>query len=693
MAPQTTDRLPAWQSWPQLVLLGAGMFLAVLLWTGLSMQWVGQYRDRGWEAEATRVAARVEDALADSQRRVASIASLLSQLQTTETRPGTRTTLEAALRRALTGAAGDFDGVTIFDGAGRRLLVVGEAAEAAEALLRGATVPGLVWHEGALMLAGRWTASTERPAGAYLATLRPAALGDALRGEVVQVALMLADDTLVALAADGARMLRRGAPATGTPTAAPPAAGQALDHAVTAPLPAVAASLVIRPHDEDDLRRYLLLSGGALAGLLLAALLLLLLWIDRRLRRSDARHVLATDHARDRALRSIKDMLGALPATLYRAEIFADRSIAFTSVSENVERMTGLSSAEIIRPDAWRDHVHPADLSALAQHLDTLYRDGESSTEYRFRHGDGRTIWLREQARIVAAGQHGGADVMGYLADISSERLLQVQTLASAKLATLGRMASSLAHEMTQPISVMMLAAENALDAHEHEGPAAVGIMAAKLGRILEQTRRAQSLVEHLRVFGRTDEGRTEAVDLAGAVEGALLLCSSVLSRAGVTVEEMVPRRLPPVAANPVMLEQVIVNLMLNARDAMQRIPEAERRLVVRAQELPDRRVELQISDHGRGLSPEALARLFEPFFTTKAPGQGMGLGLSICHGIIRSFGGEITGGNGPHGAVFTIRLPAAGEAGHGTGNPDASAPDAPSPDARQPMEGSKHAV
>ena len=121
---------------------------------------------------------------------------------------------------------------------------------------------------------------------------------------------------------------------------------------------------------------------------------------------------------------------------------------------------------------------------------------------------------------------------------------------------------------------------------------------------------------------------------------------------------------------------------------------------MVRAQELPDRRVELQISDHGRGLSPEALARLFEPFFTTKAPGQGMGLGLSICHGIIRSFGGEITGGNGPHGAVFTIRLPAAGEAGHGTGTPapdasapDASAPDARSQDARQPMEGSKHAV
>ena len=668
------------------------MFLAVLLWTGLSMQWVGQYRDRGWEAEATRVAARVGEALADSQRRVTSIASLLSQLQSTETRPGTRTTLEAALRRALTGAAGDFDGVTIFDAAGRRLLVVGEATEAAEALLRSAALPGLVWHEGMLMLTGRWTASTDRPAGAYLATLRPSALGDALRGEAVQVALMLADGTLVSLASDGTRMLRRG-----TSTAA---SGQVSEHAVTAPLPSVAASLVIHPRDEDDLRRYLLLSGGALAGLLLAALLLLLLWIDRRLRRSDAHHVLATDHARDRALRSIKDMLGALPATLYRAEIFADRSIAFTSVSENVERMTGLSSAEIIRPDAWRDHVHPADLPALAQHLDTLYRDGESSTEYRFRHGDGRTIWLREQARIVAAGQHGGADVMGYLADISSERLLQVQTLASAKLATLGRMASSLAHEMTQPISVMMLAAENALDAHEHEGPAAVGIMAAKLGRILEQTRRAQSLVEHLRVFGRADEGRTEAVDLGGAIQGALLLCSSVLDRAGVTVEEMVPRRLPPVAANPVMLEQVIVNLMLNARDAMQRIPEAERRLVVRAQELPDRRVELQISDHGRGLSPEALARLFEPFFTTKAPGQGMGLGLSICHGIIRSFGGEITGGNGPHGAVFTIRLPAAGEAGHGTGTPapdasapDASAPDARSPDARQPMEGSKHAV
>jgi C4-dicarboxylate-specific signal transduction histidine kinase len=639
--------------------IGGSLLLAAVLWTCIVLHWHSERDELGQQIEITRIATRLQEALGDSHRRAANVTMMLAQLQSGEVRAPGRAALEAGLRNALVGPTADFDGLQLIDAGGRRVLSVGQPVEVPEPMLRTALLPGLFWHRDRLLLAGNLSEGTA-DRSLYVATLRSDTLSDALRGEPGFVALRLADGALVAVLGDTVRLLQRDAPLPEADAATPSPAGPPLHRRMT-PLPFGGAQLMLDARDQDGLRQDVLVSGAALAGLQLVVTLLLLGWLDRRLQQIEAHHARETDQARDRALRSIKDMLGALPATLYRAEIFPDRSLSFTSVSENVERMTGLTWADIARPDAWRERVHPADLPALTHHLDALYRDGESTAEYRFRHGDGHTVWLREQARIVAVGQHGGADIMGYLADVSGERMLQAQALASAKLATLGRMSAALAHELTQPISVMMLAAENGLDAHETMGAGAVHVMAAKLGRILEQTRRAQGLVEHLRMFGRSDEGQSEAVDLASAVDGALLLCSSVLERGGVAVEVLVPHGLPPVAANPVMLEQVIVNLLLNARDAMQRVPDSQRRVTLRAQALEDDRVELQVADSGRGLPPEAMARLFEPFFTTKGPGQGMGLGLSICHGIIRSFGGEITGENAAQGAVFTIRLPAAG--------------------------------
>jgi len=646
------------------MVVGGSLLLAAAIWTGIALQWSRQQDDVGQQIEAARIATRLQEALVDAQRRAANVGALLVQLQAGDARPSGHAALEAGLRNALIGPASDFDGLQMLDASGRRTLSVGQPVDVPDAALRVTTLPGLLWHRDRLLLAGRLPGGADRASdGLYVGTLRPATLSDALRGEPGFVALRLADGALVAIAGDSARLLQRNA-ALPEADAATPSPDAPLGLRLMTPLSFGGADVLLETRGQDWLRRHMLVIGAVLAGLQLVVTLLLLGWLDRRLRQMEARHAFETDAVRDRALGGIKDMLDALPATLYRAEIFADRSLSLTYVSENVERMTGLRWADIAPPGAWRDRVHPADAPALAQHLDTLYRDGESSIEYRLRHGDGRTVWLREQARIVAVGQHGGADVMGYLADISGERMLQAQTLASIKLATLSRMASSLAHEMTQPIGVMMLAAENGLDAHETMGAGAAPVMAAKLGRILEQTRRAQGLVEHLRMFGRSDEGKTEAVNLACVVESALLLCSSALDRGGVAVEVLVPHRLPPVAANPVMLEQVVMNLLLNARDALQRMPDNQRSLTIRAQALDDGRVALQVADSGRGLPPEAMARLFEPFFTTKGPGQGMGLGLSICHGIIRSFGGEITGDNAEHGAVFTIRLPTAGPPG-----------------------------
>jgi PAS domain S-box-containing protein len=658
---------PLWQAWPQVTLASFCLILAALLWTVVAMQWAGRHQQQAQQTRMAQMASQVDEALSDWQKRVAALATLASQLLGEGRTGPQRAALEASLKTALSMPGAALDSILLMDPGGRPVLKVGDAVAPARPD-RGQALPALLWQEDTLMMAGPLPLAANRPGHTYQAALRPAALarviGRAIGDGADQVALMLPGNMLVRVAEDTIRRIGTFSglgSATGA-TAVLSSAGTV--SRLVAPLPAMGSAIVLEAppvSDHGELRKLLLLSGALLIALQIGTALLMLFWIGRQLRRIKARHTLETNHVSDRALRSIKDMLGSLPATLYRGELFADRSFSLTSTSENVERLTGFDHAAMAGPGAWRERVPPADQPALTQHLETLYREGESSVEYRFQHADGRIIWLRSQARIVALGPHGGADIMGYLADISGEKMLQVQATASAKLATLGRMASALAHEITQPISVMMLAAENALDAHEMEGRAAVPVMVSKLRRILEQTQRAQSLVEHLRVFGHAGDGATEAVDLTKAVDGALLLSASVLKRAGVEVENMVPARLPPVSANQVMLEQVIMNLVINARDAMLHVPDTQRRLTLHAGEISGRRIELRVTDTGRGLSPEAMSRLFEPFFTTKPSGQGMGLGLSICHGIIRSFGGEITGENVEGGAAFSIRLPMAG--------------------------------
>ncbi|RKK04737.1 PAS domain S-box protein [Pseudoroseomonas wenyumeiae] len=667
-----------WQAWPQLALASFCVILTALLWTVLALQWTGRQQRTAQEAEMAQASVHIHQGLNDAQQRASSLATLASQLLGETRSPLQRAALEASLETALSVSDSSLDGIRLLDAAGRSMLTVGEVFAEPLSMDGNLPLPTLLWNKGTLVLAGLLPPAAERPGHSYQAALRPRALAHiighaqeshASPGEGINhIALMLRDGTLLKVTKSSVeQLITSPGLASGGEVPAALSAGTSAVNRLVAPLPAVHAAVVLEASAlpaQGGLRRLVLLSGALLIALQLGTTLLLLLWVGRHLRRMHLRHAEETTHIRDHALRSINDMLGSMPATLYRAEIFADRSFSITSMSENVERLTGFDQAAMLRPNAWRDRVPASDQPVLAQHLNTLYREGESSAEYRFHHADGRVIWLRAQARVLAVGQHGGADVMGYLADVSSEKMLQAQAIASAKLATLGRMASALAHEITQPISVMMLAAENALDAHETEGRAAVPVMVSKLNRILEQTQRAQSLVEHLRVFGRANDGATEAVDLVKALDGALLLSASVLKRAGIEVENLVPSGLPLVSANQVMLEQVIMNLAINARDAMLRVPEAQRRLTLRAGEISGRRIELRVTDTGRGLSPEAMARLFEPFFTTKPAGQGMGLGLSICHGIIRSFGGEITGENVEGGAAFSIRLPIAEAAG-----------------------------
>lgn len=257
----------------------------------------------------------------------------------------------------------------------------------------------------------------------------------------------------------------------------------------------------------------------------------------------------------------------------------------------------------------------------------------------------------------------------------ANERLQRAQKdlVQAGKLSALGQMSAGISHELNQPLMAIRTYAENAgLFMQRGQGDQAE----ANLARISELARRMGRIIRNLRAFARQESGAMGDVDLAGVVEAALELSGARLRGAGVRVIWQAPGAPVMVRGGEVRLQQVVLNLIANAADAMADQPApAPRDLAIAITAPAPRRVRLTVADTGPGIAdPE---RIFDPFYTTKAvgqdgePGEGMGLGLSISYGIVQSFGGAIAGRNrAGGGAAFSVDLdaagPGAGEAGAG---------------------------
>ncbi|PRA30649.1 PAS domain-containing sensor histidine kinase [Pseudomonas poae] len=244
--------------------------------------------------------------------------------------------------------------------------------------------------------------------------------------------------------------------------------------------------------------------------------------------------------------------------------------------------------------------------------------------------------------------------------DNTEVRRSQQQLTQSAKMATLGEMATGLAHEINQPLNVMRMAVVNVLKRLSN-GDAQIDYLTEKLQRIDAQVQRAARVVDHMRVFGRRSEIEQQPFDPAQAIEGSLSLLSEGLRGKGVEVSVTPPAFAVQVNGYVDQLEQVLINLMVNARDALlskrDKHPDFQPWIALHC-EHDSRNVRILVEDNGGGIDPRLLERIFEPFFTTKPIGVGTGLGLSVSYGIVENMGGRLSVVNGEHGARFCVELP-----------------------------------
>jgi C4-dicarboxylate-specific signal transduction histidine kinase len=238
----------------------------------------------------------------------------------------------------------------------------------------------------------------------------------------------------------------------------------------------------------------------------------------------------------------------------------------------------------------------------------------------------------------------------------------QEQLVQAGKLATLGELTTGVAHELNNPLNNIGLYVGNVID-RIHMGELPTESARADLEKAMEQVRKATEIISHLRTFGRAAPVTFEAVDVDEVIERALSLMQEQLRLRAIDVDlDLCPDELV-VHGNPIQLEQVFINLLTNARDALTEVPEARKKIRI-ASSLDGDGIRIVFEDTGPGIPTEIAKRVFDPFFTTKEVGAGTGLGLSITYSIVKEHGGDISLSKTPGGgATFTVEVPVYGDA------------------------------
>ena len=329
--------------------------------------------------------------------------------------------------------------------------------------------------------------------------------------------------------------------------------------------------------------------------------------------------------------------------------------------SDELYRLLGLPTSATAGEEAFLAQVVDEDRDRVAVHLAEGRRGRSDGVDFRVRTADGLR-WLHAQtAPTSARGQAGTAqDITERIAAESRREALEAQLQHSQRLKSLGQLAGGVAHDFKNLLSVIawtvdILAEEPDAETRDQD-----------LAHIREAATRGVELSRQLLLFSRMDPPASEPLDLVAELERITVMLRRTVP-ASVDIEVRTDPSLPQVCISPSRLDQALVNLVVNARDAMAdggRVVIAASPLTSGPEELGLGRgpyVEVSVSDNGTGMSAEVVERAFDPFFTTKGPGEGTGLGLSIVHGVVTGAGGAIAIDSKPgEGTTVRLYLPAA---------------------------------
>jgi two-component system NtrC family sensor kinase len=302
----------------------------------------------------------------------------------------------------------------------------------------------------------------------------------------------------------------------------------------------------------------------------------------------------------------------------------------------------------------WVETSHRADFEAALE--TTAHGQQVENLELRVRRSDASMGHFSISLSPMRDEQNAVNSVVVVMTDITDAALLQAKLAHSEKMATIGRLVSGVAHEVNNPLAAILGFTDLLL-----ENPQIPDNAREDLQIILQETQRTKDIVQDLLSFARQRPVQRELVQVNTVLRQTIKLRSYDFASHGVEVVEEFDEKLSPALGDSQQLQQVFLNILNNAYDAVQEAGQRGR-INIRTS-LRGESIEVAVTDNGTGITdPE---RIFDPFYTTKQAGKGTGLGLSICYGIVRAHGGEILCWNNSEqpGSTFVVRVPVANEA------------------------------
>ncbi len=284
--------------------------------------------------------------------------------------------------------------------------------------------------------------------------------------------------------------------------------------------------------------------------------------------------------------------------------------------------------------------------------------------QIKHRGRDDRTLFVN--IRISPSDDYPGRKALLITtSDITKRLEAEQQLIQASKMATLGEMATGIAHELNQPLSVIKTTSSFFIKKIQSAEKIDENILNNMLQKVDKNVDRAANIINHMRQFARKSDIQLEKVPVNEVLERAFEIFSQQLKVRGIEVSWDLASGLPMISADPGRLEQVFINLLLNARDAIEEKwarsgRQTDGNQITITTRTDGSKVTVDVVDTGIGIPKTVIDKLFEPFFTTKEVGKGTGLGLSISYGIVKDCGGKIEAfSDGREGACFTVAFPA----------------------------------
>jgi two-component system cell cycle sensor histidine kinase/response regulator CckA len=392
-------------------------------------------------------------------------------------------------------------------------------------------------------------------------------------------------------------------------------------------------------------------------------------WVSHRFPITDARgHMIMigvnaidiTEHIETKT--RLEHWLDSSPTVIYTREPRGD--FAITYISRNIQAWLGWESRQCLEdPQFWFNCIHPEDQPLIIEALALPWPEEHQTLEYRVRAADGAYHWIHDSFKMVLDRTGKPVEIAGAWLDITERKVLETQLLTAQKMESVGRLAGGVAHDFNNLLMAIMGYGELMRTSLYQDDP-----LFHYVDDILKATDRAAALTQQLLAFSRQQMIQPQTLNLNRLAADLQKMVRRLLGE-HIEFEIVADPGLGMVKADPGQMGQVIMNLAVNARDAMitggrltletANIEFASNRQCRFDILSPGRYVKLTLKDNGSGMDEQTLAHLFEPFFTMKDPGRGTGLGLPVVYGIIRQNGGCIDVESRPGvGTVFTIYLP-----------------------------------